>query len=242
MKIVFLMGGETSSEESYPLYMAEMNDEIILERQIRYFDDLKPQSLLFCVKQEDVKKYNAQAVIAQSSDKAICIEINGTTAGSVCTALLAAEHIDNNEEVVLVAVDEMIDSPLQPIVDYFRAQQCDAGVVAFKSVHPRYSFAAADAHAQVYEVAEKRPISKDALASFYYFKHGRDFVACAQDVIRKDNRTNGAFYISQTMNEMILRQKKVGLHRISNQQFHPLKTKMQFAQYMLEIKEQRESH
>ena len=64
---------------------------------------------------------------------------------------------------------------------------------------------------------------------------------CAKDVIRKDNSVNGAFYISQTLNEMILRQKKVAMYKISNDKFHPLKTEMQLAQYMFELKEEKES-
>jgi dTDP-glucose pyrophosphorylase len=113
--------------------------------------------------------------------------------------------------------------------------------VSFTSVHPRYSFAKLDESGTVVEVSEKRPISKNALASFYYFRHGRDFVACAMNVIRKDNPVEGTFYISQTLNEMILQQKKIGLYQVENDKFHPLKTEIQLAQYLADIKDLRES-
>jgi dTDP-glucose pyrophosphorylase len=111
----------------------------------------------------------------------------------------------------------------------------DAGIIAFTSVHPRYAFARVDDKGSVIEVATKRPISKHALVSFYYFKQGSDFVECAKETIRKDNPENGKFYISQTLNEMILMQKKVVCFKISNDKFHPLKTEKQLAQYLMEM-------
>lgn len=243
MIIVFLMGGERIDlkDKSYPIYMAEINEEIILEKQISYYDRLNPSRMIFCVKREDIKNFSADNVIHQSARNAICVEVGGTTAGSVCTALLASEHIDNDDELVLVAIDELIESDPAVTIEAFRSKGCEAGVVSFRSVHPRYSFARIDGKGYVCEVAEKRPVSKHALASFYYFKRGRDFIECAKSVVRKDSKVNNGFYISQTMNEMVLRHKRVGLHQVSNQAFHPLKTEMQLAQYMLELKEQRES-
>lgn len=243
MNIVFLMGGEKVDlrDQTYPIYMAEMNEEIILEKQIGYYDRLSPTKMIFCVKKEDIKNFSADNVIHQSAKNSICVEVGGTTAGSVCTALLASEHIDNDDELVLVAIDELIEADPVRTITAFRSEDCDAGVVSFRSVHPRYSFARTDGDGKVCEVAEKKPISKNALASFYYFKKGCDFVECAKSVVRKDSKVNNGFYISQTMNEMILRQRRVGIHRVSNSEFHPLKTEMQLAQYMLDLKEQRES-
>ncbi|TCT44634.1 glycosyltransferase family 2 protein [Martelella mediterranea] len=243
MKIVVLMGGGNLDikGELYPLYLAEFNEEIILERQIAGFSSLVPSSMIFCVRQADIRDFSIDDVIQQSAENATCVEVPGATAGSVCTALLAAEHIDTDEEIVLVAADELIDADFGEIVQGFRDKTCDAGVVAFRSVHPRYSFALVSEDGMVREVAEKRPVSRHALASFYYFRRGRDFVSCAQSVVRKDRKINNAFYLSQTVNEMILRQKKVCIDFIENEQFHPLKTEMQLAQYISLLQEQREA-
>lgn len=243
MNIVFLMGGGNidHKDDTYPIYMAEMNEEIILEKQIAHYRKMNPDKMVFCVRKGDIKNFNADSVIRQSAEKAVCIEVCGMTAGSVCTALLASEHIDNDHELVLVAIDELIETDPVQMLEAFRNEQCDAGVVSFRSVHPRYSFARTDSSGHVCEVAEKKPVSKNALASFYYFKRGHDFIECAKSVIRKDSKVNNDFYISQTMNEMILRQKRIGIHHIANNDFHPLKTEMQLAQYMLDLKEQRES-
>ena len=167
--------------------------------------------------------------------------MHGETAGAVCTALLAGEWIDNDEELLLLAVDDFIDEDARLIVDRFRSAGWDAGIVCFRSVHPRYSFAAIGADGLAAEVCEKQPISRNALASFYYFKHGSTFVDCAKSTIRKDSRVNGAFYISQVLNEMILRQMAVGCHPIAGKAFHPLKSDLQLAQYIRELQDRKES-
>lgn len=243
MKIMFLMGGNNiqKNQEDYPFYLTEINEKLILEKQIDYCKALNPSEFIFCVKANDIKSHRVDSVIKQLVPEATIIPINGQTKGAVCTALLGAQHLKNDEELILMAVDDFIDNTGEEIVEYFRKNKFDAGVVAFTSVHPRYSFAKTNKRGEVIEVAEKRPISKQALVSFYYFKCANDFVECAKDVIRKDNLINGAFYISQTLNEMILRQKKIGMYSISNDQFHPLKNEMQLAQYMFELKEQKES-
>jgi dTDP-glucose pyrophosphorylase len=166
--------------------------------------------------------------------------VNGKTHGAICTALLACEYIDSDEELIVMAVDDFIDADFRTILDFFRTGGCDAGLVSFNSAHPRYSFARLDEDGMVSETAEKRPISRHALASLYYFRRGGEFVECAKEVIRKDDRINNAFFISQAVNEMILQRRKVLLHPIHSSQFHPLKNEMQLAQYMTELKTRQE--
>ena len=241
MNIMFLMGSSHIAIDGndYPLYLTEINEKLILELQIEYCKELKPSNFLFCVKKQDIKQFKVDSVIRQIVPDAKIIKITGQTQGAICTALLGWEYIDNNEELVLLAVDDFIDDSWEKVLNFFHKENADAGIVSFKSVHPRYSFAKTNAEGQVVEVAEKKPISKNALVSFYYFKNGSDFVETAQDVIRKDNPINNAFYISQTLNEMILKQKKIAMFRINNNSFHPLKTEQQYIQYVRELDEKR---
>ncbi len=242
MKIVFLMGGHSISQsnEDYPLCFAEINGELVLEKHIQYCLELKPSELIFCVRAEDIKRYCIDEVIKRLDSEANIVTINTQTRGAVCTALLGIEYINNDEELIVMAVDDFIEGGGVSIIKEFREKNHAAGIVYFSSVHPRYSFAKIN-NGEVVEVAEKHPISKNALVSFYYFQKGLDFVRCAMEVIRKDSPVKDAFYISQTLNEMILQQKTVGAYKIDNSKFHPLKTKIQLAQYITYLKEMRDS-
>lgn len=243
MEILFLMGAQSGPKcaENQPIYLTEINGKLILERQIEQCAYLQPDRFVFCVSNQDIKQFRIDAIIEQLVESPLIIRVNGSTKGAICTALLATEFINSDEELLLLSVNDFIDISSSEILDDFRNRQCDAGVVAFNSVHPRYSFAKQDSWQNVTEVAEKVPISKNALASFYYFRKGSEFVACAMNVIRKDNPINDAFYISQALNEMVLLQKKVGLFKIPKESFHPIKTEMQLAEYVMELREQKES-
>ena len=230
-----------TNKEEYPLYLTEINEKTILEQQIEYTQKIQPQQLLFCVKDGEIKQFHTDSVIQQIDSTAKIISVCAQTKGAVCTALLGVEFIDNEQELILMAIDDFMEEDSLEIVNKFRKENADAGVVSFISVHPRYSFAKLDEKDTPIEFAEKCPISKNALVSFYYFKHGKDFVDCAKEVIRKDSAVNGNFYISQTLNEMILKQKRIVINKISNNKFHSLKTEAQLAEYICEYKEGKES-
>jgi len=243
MQIIFLMGGHNfeKNREEYPLYLTEINEKLIIEKQIDYCRGLNPRKFLFCIKDEDIQNFQVDSVIKQLVPDSEIIVINNKTMGAVCTALLGVEHINSEEELILLAVDDFIEVSSENILHFFRENKSDAGVVSFDSVHPRYSFAQLNESNLVIEVSEKKPISKNALVSFYYYKKGADFIDCAKNVIKKDNLINGSFYLSQTLNEMILKQKKVLLYKITNEKFHPLKTEMQLAQYLTELMDVKDS-
>jgi NDP-sugar pyrophosphorylase family protein len=235
------MGGlrADTNKEDYPLYLTEINERTILEQQVEYVKEIQPQQLLFCMKESEIKQFHTASVIKQIDTSAAVIPIMAQTKGAVCSALLGAQYIDNDEELILMAVDDFMDENSAATIKEFRRADADAGVVSFNSVHPRYSFAKTDKGGVPVEFAEKTPISKNALVSFYYFRRGRDFVECAKEIIRKDSPVNGNFYISQTLNEMILKQKRIVMRKITNDRFHPLKTEAQMAEYITELNDKR---
>lgn len=241
MNIIFLMGNTILGKDNYPLYLTEITPATILEKQIKMVKSLNPQNLIFCILKNDIENYSTDTIIKCLQPNAKILIIEDTTKGALCTALLACPHINNNEELVIMAIDDLVETGYEQIIKQFRENKADAGVVSFKSVHPRYCFVILNEEQKVIEFVEKRPVSKKALASFYYFQKGTDFVECAKNVIRKDNAIKDKFYISQSMNEMILKQKNIGIYNISNEDFFPLKTQLQIAEYLSEYKERKNS-
>lgn len=238
MKVVFLMAGDRvrCGDDIYPLYLSEVNGKLILEHIIATIPIKDISDCIFCVRSDDVSSFHVDSIVRQLVPNANVISVNSDTKGAACTALLAGEFIDCDEEILILASTDFVDADVKMILDYFRDNDSDVGVVSFPSVHPRYSFVKFGEDGYVAEVSEKRPISRNALASFYYFKEGKDFVEGAKSVIRKDYPINGSFYLSQVVNEMILMQKKVALFHIEQKNFHPLKTEYYLKQYIAEIK------
>ncbi|GMO64715.1 MAG: glycosyltransferase family 2 protein [Rickettsiales bacterium] len=243
MNIMFLMGSMhiDTNKSGYPMYLTEINGKMILEQQIEYMQKLNSCHFLFALKESEIKLFRSDSVIRQIVPDAEIVEIKQQTMGALCTAMLGIKTIDNDDELLLVGIDDFMDSDVAKVISEFRVKNADAGIVSFQSVHPRYSFVKMNATDEPLEFAEKNPISKNALVSFYYFKQGKTFIESAKQVIRKDSPVNGNFYISQALNEMILQQKKICVHKITTNQFHPLKTEQQMAEYLTELNDKKGS-
>ena len=89
------------------------------------------------------------------------------------------------------------------------ADDIDAGILTFNGTHPKWSFARLNDSGYVCEVAEKKPISNIATVGVYYWKSGSDYVKYAKEMINKDIRTNGEFYVCPVFNEAIKDNKKI---------------------------------
>jgi len=181
--------------------------------------------------ESDVRRFALDKIITVLAPEARVISVKEQTRGAACTALLFAAWIDNGEELLIVNGNEFLDVSFGGVIADFRERELDAGVVVFPSIHPRYSFVRTDIRGFVVEAAEKKPISRDATAGFYWFARGRDFVEAAKNMIRKDARVNDAFYVCPSLNEMILKNARIGVHRIEAAKFHPLKTERQVLHY-----------
>jgi dTDP-glucose pyrophosphorylase len=92
----------------------------------------------------------------------------------------------------------------------------DAGILTFKSTHPKWSFVKLDDDGFVNEVAEKNPISDIATVGIYYWNKGSDYVKYAEDMISKDIRHNNEFYVCPVFNQAIEDSKKVKIFNIDS--------------------------
>lgn len=167
---------------------------------------------IFLVKVEDCKKYFLDQVLRiLTDDQSTIIKISNDTKGAACSALLAIDEIDNDIPLIISNGDQILREDLNSIIDYLST--FDAGVVSTTSIHPRWSFIRTEGN-EVVETAEKRPISKDAIAGVFYYRKGSYFVRSAMEMIKKDANYNGMYYISSTINELILENKRIGFKKI----------------------------
>lgn len=180
-------------------------------------DDIK---YIFIVREEDCVRFHLDQTIAILSDnKASVIRLKEETKGAVCSCLMAIDELDLDSPLLITNGDQIVDIELQTAIKFFEDKNMDGGVITFESVHPKWSFARFEKD-HVVETAEKRPISKNAIAGVYYFKKAGAFVNGAFEVIKKNINVNGLFFISSTVNELILANKTVGYYPIPNEHYH----------------------
>jgi hypothetical protein len=227
LNVLLLAGGDTpqgSTPEDYPLWLSEVSgSSTILERQVRSFDVLNPERFVFAFRKQDVAAFHVDQITKLIAPGSRLVEIGSETKGAACTALLAIDEVDPAAELIVMGLNDVIDCDLAQVVSSFREEGLDAGAIVFESIHPRYSFMRLDRDGRVTEVAEKRPISRNASAGFYWFRRAEHFFRSVQKMILKDAEVNGRFFIAPAINELILSGQQIGTHRILPVHYHPVK-------------------
>jgi HAD superfamily hydrolase (TIGR01509 family) len=169
---------------------------------------------IFITQHEHREKYNLTSLLNLISSECDIIDVDGLTEGACCTTLLAEHLIDNDCPLLIANSDQYLDWNTSEFMYKMQEQDVDAGIVTFRSTHPKWSFAKIDANEYVTEVAEKNPISDIATAGIYYWKHGRDYVKYAKQMIAKDIRFNNEFYVCPVFNQAIADGKRVKTYDI----------------------------
>ena len=213
------MGNSSFFKESYfPKMMYEIHGKTMLEMIVEDYEALEPKNFIFVFSDEECMKFHLDNSAEMLSDKSKVIRLRNQTAGALCTCLMAVDQINNDTSLIIGNSDHIIDVDYREVIEYFEEQNADVGLITFPSIHPRWSYAKKKGR-EVVEVAEKRPISKDAVAGFYYYKKGSDFVEAAKKALLKRNSYENRYYISASVNELILSGKKVCYYDIEKEQY-----------------------
>lgn len=224
MNVLILAAGNTNQNDLLmPTCLTEIDDKPILQiitENCQKIDDVR---LIFAINEQDIKRFSLDKVCQILEPKAQIIAIKGNTQGAACTALLTIDYINNDDELLILAANEKIGVDFNNIVQSFRGQNLDAGTIVFSAIHPRYSYVRLNVDGFVEEVAEKRPISRFATAGFFWFKQGSQFINAAQSMLLKRAEVSGNFFISPTLNELILKRKIIGIFEIEPHLYRPLK-------------------
>jgi dTDP-glucose pyrophosphorylase len=241
INILILMSGSSKAFKdagyAFPKNLVELGGASLVQRVLEHLAPLEVFGAHYiCVLRHDENsKHHTGAVIHLINPAAVIIELNADTSGAACSALLAVEQIKNDTPLVIVNGDQILDADLPAIIKDFQGRQLDGGIVVFEDIHPRWSFVKCNEAGLVIETAEKRPISKLATAGFYYFARGSDFVLAATEMIKKDAQVNGLFYICPAFNELILRQRRIGVHKITRKAYYSLATPSDMQAYSAQL-------
>lgn len=162
---------------------------------------------IFLVLKEHYDNFNLHEVLPGICGNNPCeiVVVESLTEGAACTCLLAEEFI-NNGDGLLVANSDQIVNGWDPEIFFetMESEDADGGIVTFTAHDSKWSFAKVEEGTNIItEVAEKNPISDKATVGVYWFRTGESFVKGATQMISKNIRTNGEFYLCPTFNELI---------------------------------------
>jgi len=216
--IVVPMAGRGSrfTEEGYTdsKPFIDVNGKPMIQRVIENLNiefDSNYEFIIICLR-EDYEKYDFSIfddIIGHTQYKVICLE--DVTEGAAQTLLKAEKYIKNNKPMLSFNTDQMIeyDETMWKSFENF-----DGGIPCFWGNSDDWSYAKCDESGYVEEVAEKKVISNDATAGYYYWSKGSDYVKYARQMIEENSRTNGEFYVAPVYNWAIKDGKKIAIYMV----------------------------
>jgi len=205
MNIVIPMAGdglrfaEAGYLEPKPFLRPTSNKKSLIEYVIanvelpscKFYLLVRPEHVSHLLKTELIKRKNISFIL-----------IPQLTDGAACTVLQARDFINSEEPLIIANSDQFVEYDKSQWIDTMT--QCDGGaIMCFKANHPKWSYAKINEHGSVIQVAEKELISNNATVGIYYYKQGRYFVEAAEDMIARDIRVKGEFYVAPCYNYII---------------------------------------
>lgn len=210
MQILIPISGHSSffpkSDYYFPKPLVEIAGtpmiEVVVKQLQRQFNGAR---FIFVIDPEDARSFSLdRTLMLLSGETTVIIEKPGATSGALCSCLLSLDALDLNEPLIISNCDQLIDYDLANALDIFGFKEYSAGVLTFDSIHPRWSYVVEDDQGDVIQTFEKKVASRNAIAGFYYFKSASIFLEAAKQVVLNNAHVDNIFYISSSLNEVIL--------------------------------------
>lgn len=236
LSILLPMAGRSSmfdeAKYPYPVPLAEVRGKPMIEHVIGNLAQLDPEArFMFVVKGEDCRRYHLDSTLSLlSGGRCDIVRLSADTNGALCSALMAIEHIDLEGPLVIANSDQIFEAGLTDAYRSLATGKADAGCICFDAVHPRWSYVREE-DGLVVEAAEKNPISRNAIAGFYYFRTGQGFLDAAKRVILNRRTIDGRYFVSTTFNEIILEGGDVVAAKLPNEAYVSFFTPQRIEEY-----------
>lgn len=204
----------------YPKPLIELKGKMMIEHAIEGPSLIsKEYRFVFIIKEEDIIKFHLDNTLKILCPGSEIVALKKTTMGSLCSVLMAIDKLNDDDELLILNGDQIIDVDFNAILSFWGNNNSKAGIVTFKSLHPRWSYAIIE-NDVVLQTAEKNPISNNSIAGCYYFSSSKEFFEAAFICIKNEIQIDGNYYISPVLNQYILQNKLVNSYTIDNNMYH----------------------
>jgi HAD superfamily hydrolase (TIGR01509 family) len=152
-----------------------------------------------------VRAEHAEAIRAGGLPGGVTLHSLATLSeGQACTVLTLRDIINDDTPLLICNADQFVE--WDPDLMYRAALHPSYSGALFVFYHPcptdlSWSYASIQPSGELGEVAEKRYVGPWATTGHYAWRRGGDFVECAEELIRANARTNGAFYVAPVFSQ-----------------------------------------
>lgn len=221
LNIVVPMAGRGSrflkAGYSMPKPLIDIWGHPMIEYVVRNLTPNCEHRFIFICQEEHLEKYSLERKLKKVSPGCKILTIDHITEGAACTVLLAEQYIDNEDALMIANSDQYVDTNINNYL--LKMGNSDGIIMTMPASDPKWSFIKYDENGFVTLVREKEVISKEATVGIYNYRRGSDFVKFAHQMIEKDIRVNGEFYVAPVYNEMINNGLKVSFCDVGNKMY-----------------------
>ncbi|HEY5793205.1 MAG TPA: glycosyltransferase family 2 protein [Chthoniobacterales bacterium] len=187
-----------------PKPMIPVGGRPMIEWVIENIRPARPHRFIFlCLGEHLVRYPQVPAKLRELCPGSEIISVDQVTEGAACTVLLARGLIDSAAPLMIANSDQIVDLAIDEYLAAGDVPGVDGLIMTFWSDHPKWSFCRLRDGGDVSEVVEKQVVSNDATVGIYNFRQGADFVRAADQMIARNLRVNGEFYVAPTYNQLI---------------------------------------
>lgn len=205
MNILIPMAGWGSRFEkagyTFPKHLIDVNGKPMIQVVVENLNI--DANFIYVVRKDHYDKYNLESFLKVLTPNCKIVITYNVTEGACCTTLLAEKYINNDNPLLIVNSDQFIEWNSGEFYHSLNTNNIDGSILTFKNMHPKWSYVKCDDYGNVTELKEKEVISNKATVGIYYWAKGSDYVKYSNQMIEKDLRVKGEFYVAPVYNEAI---------------------------------------
>jgi UDP-N-acetylglucosamine diphosphorylase / glucose-1-phosphate thymidylyltransferase / UDP-N-acetylgalactosamine diphosphorylase / glucosamine-1-phosphate N-acetyltransferase / galactosamine-1-phosphate N-acetyltransferase len=182
---------------------------------LKSLEGLPYSRIVFVVLREHEQRFGVTRLLTDlAGEDAVVRQIPDVTQGQLCTVLEVEDLVDRDEDLLVASSDTYVVSGLAREVEN-RRPECRGIISVAELPGDHWSFARLGPGGDVVEVAEKTRISPHCSTGLYWFAEGREFVRLAKEMVARNERTRGEFFVIPLYGKMIERGLRVDVSRAS---------------------------
>jgi beta-phosphoglucomutase-like phosphatase (HAD superfamily)/dTDP-glucose pyrophosphorylase len=189
-----------------PKPLIEVNGKPMIQKVVENLSI--PGNYIFLVQASHYSEHNLEDRLSSLSPGCKIIQVDRVTDGAARTALLAKEHINNTNPLVIANSDQLLEWDSSEFLSQLFEVGADGNMALFFANEDKWSYAKIQNN-RIVGVAEKVVISNNASTGIYGWARGSDYVKYAEQMIDKNIRVNNEFYICPVYNEAIQDNKRI---------------------------------
>jgi NDP-sugar pyrophosphorylase family protein len=202
-----------------PKPLIPVDGATMIERVLDTFP--KDARYLFGINKTHAETTDVRAVLEKLRPGSPIVVLEPHKDGPIQTVLACAEHIPDDEDVLLNYCDFGVDWSFPEFAKWLVDGNFDGAMTAYKGFHPHslgptlYAYMKNDGD-RVTEIREKHHFTPDKFSEYassglYWFRRGKDLVRISRQLVEEGNRVNGEFYVSMAMQKLVEEKQKVGV-------------------------------